>query len=193
MVKDQKKKPHCNDVVHKQEEASRNRQRAKAPLIDQPQIPRKDVISHPAASHENVKNYDTDILMIHAEQDHKAASELERRITKSTQLRVCLLEDKITPGHDIFSGIGKAYSETRYIFLYITEFFCKETLALFIGNACLKKTLEEKKFSVIPVHTAPKKSRNYELEMMLDNVQSLNSFDSSFEERVKKLFYCKKE
>lgn len=156
-----------------------------------------DVTNRALTWHQYLEDDDTDILILHADEDLEAAEQLKKRITKNVKInigtqtspRVCRLDDMIVPGRDQIASLDYAVSKALFVFLYVTEEFCKNCFNILQSNSCLQRALNgsKERWTVIPVHTCSKQNRNYELPMMLNSLRPLNSFVSSFEKDVKKL------
>ncbi|BFY98214.1 hypothetical protein BsWGS_01254 [Bradybaena similaris] len=135
-----------------------------------------------------------EILILNAETDDNEAMDLKEHVENnvtfcgSLKPNVILLKDVIPINKDA-DPLDDAFKRTLYVVLYVTEEFCKDSNHLFQSHSCLKRALmsKEDRWSIIPVHTAPKNERKYELPLMLDGLRPLNYFSKTFYQDVKRL------
>ncbi|BFY98213.1 hypothetical protein BsWGS_01253 [Bradybaena similaris] len=140
--------------------------------------------------------YSDEILILNAATDIKEAEnlkeEIENNVTFCGSLKlkpnVTLLKDVI-PIKEGGDALDEAFKRTLFVFLYITEDFCKHSSHLFDGHSCLNRALNSvhDQRSIIPVHTSPINERKYYLPVKLDGLRPLNYFSKTFYQDVERL------
>ena len=135
-----------------------------------------------------VLKYDIfDILLLHSEEDLTKAEAFQKSIQKASKEKERLRPPKVLLENEIkyfmqnpAKSLGFAIDKAHFIFLFVTENFCKEDLSLYKGYACLTDALKKKKFNVFPVKTEDSKTmeeKKYELRKMLGALKPLNYWD----------------
>ncbi|GFN90575.1 hypothetical protein PoB_001708100 [Plakobranchus ocellatus] len=148
-----------------------------------------------------LKNDNSDILILHDESDRSAVNKFSRRIqrdcfvTVGNARRHPVVKTEQDFGDASSMSLDNAFCKTLYIFLYVTQSFCKCDINLHQGYSCLVKALEEKRWCVIPVYIEDKdtrKKKGYKLPMMLNSLKPINYWDTNFyKEAVSKLLDSK--
>ena len=126
-----------------------------------------------------------DILLLHDEQDIEEATKFQNCIQENCLISVGKVkrnpvvkkEDDITHRDNPAVTLDLGFERALFIFLFVTEAFCKKDLSLYKGYACLTDSLQENKWCVVPVLTENRgtmKRKGYKLPLMLNALHPVN-------------------
>lgn len=137
----------------------------------------------------HLKEEDTHILIICAEEDIDEANLLKKKIKQNVRFdlneQIKAVKPKIKLPDGGVDQLDKAIPKTVFVFLFLTDSFCKNRWNRNEGLSCLKREHEDNACFVIPVHARPE--YKYTPPIMLNAPRSLNYLKESFFKDVKKL------
>ena len=140
----------------------------------------------------HLKHDNFDILLLYSREDHREAKEFQRciqrdcRVTEYGKRRnpVIKAEDELNELHpNPTNALDFAYGKALFVFLFVTQEFCKHVQILFKSHACLTNALEDESWCVVPVQTEDERTRKqkqYILPMMLRALNPINYWDKDF-------------
>ena len=117
-----------------------------------------------------------DVLLIYCDQDKSNALKFKELLQNFITLddensisgcppSVCVLDrnDNLEWINSKFDHLEEALKRSTYIFLFVTPTFCQDAWAALQKDEVLMESIdnEEKRWCVVPIHTAPKHSKQY--------------------------------
>lgn len=110
-----------------------------------------------------------DVLLLHSEEEPKNAWEIkehletEFRLSNGDRIQVLLYEELVEMFRRQIGCLKEGMDHCTFVFILITKTFCESDLSRFLGEECLIKSIHDanKRWSVVPLFTQPKRSADY--------------------------------
>ncbi|XP_064607609.1 uncharacterized protein LOC135472168 isoform X2 [Liolophura sinensis] len=110
-----------------------------------------------------------DILLLHSEDEPENAWEVKKHLetelllSNGERIQVLLYEELVQIFRRQIGCLKEGMDHCTFVFILITKTFCESDLSRFLGEECLIKSIHDanKRWSVVPLFTQPKRSADY--------------------------------